>query len=137
MGTWDESAFGNDTACDWAYGLERVNDLSLINATLDLVLSNGSEYLDADIACEGIAACEVVARLLGNWGKRTSYTESADKWVEMNAILANLAPSDKAIAVIERILQDPSELKELWDEGGENLNWRATMDDLQIRLNVT
>ena len=134
MGAWDESAFGNDTACDWAYGLEATNDLALINTTLDSVLSIGSEYLDADIACEGIAACEVIARLIGNWGERNSYTASADKWVEMHSALANSVPLDNAINVVQRVLQEPSELKELWDEGGENLQWRAKMDNLQTRL---
>ena len=42
----------------------------------------GEGYLDVDAACEGLAACEVVARLKGNWGARNAYTETVDKWVE-------------------------------------------------------
>ncbi len=30
MGAWAVDSFGNDTACDWAYGLEEVSDLSLV-----------------------------------------------------------------------------------------------------------
>ena len=33
-------------------------------------------------ACAAIAAAEVIARLLGNWGERNSYTETVDAWVE-------------------------------------------------------
>jgi hypothetical protein len=34
MGAWSRDRFGNDTACDWAYGLEEVSDLSLVRSTM-------------------------------------------------------------------------------------------------------
>jgi hypothetical protein len=81
MGAWAADTFDNDTACDWADRLEWVDDLSLVHKALGRVLDR-EEYLDADAACKGLAACEVIARLKGNWGPRNPYTQTVDKWVE-------------------------------------------------------
>ncbi len=51
MGAWGELAFDNDTACDWAYELENVDDLSLVESAFDEVDANGANYLDQDVAC--------------------------------------------------------------------------------------
>jgi hypothetical protein len=34
MGAWGELAFDNDSANDWAYGLDEVHDLSLVESAL-------------------------------------------------------------------------------------------------------
>lgn len=47
MGTWSHESFGNDTACDWAYELEGITDLSVIESTIDRVLESEDEYLEA------------------------------------------------------------------------------------------
>jgi hypothetical protein len=82
MGAWSADTFGNDTACDWSYDLEKATDLSLVQKAFEAVLSVADDDLDSDAACEGLAACEVVARLKGNWGLRNPHTETVDKWVE-------------------------------------------------------
>ncbi len=134
MGAWGENTFDNDTACDWTYELEAADDLGLVSATLDRVVSTGGEYLDSDLACEGLAACEVVARLKGNWGKRNPYTETADKWVESHAMQPPPELVNKAQAVIDRILREPSELLELWSESEELGKWTSAVDDLRSRV---
>jgi len=80
MGAWDVDSFGNDTACDWSYGLEDVKDLSYVERTLDAVLTCGpdDEVPSDDAAC-AVAAAEVIARLKGNWGIENSYSETTDK----------------------------------------------------------
>ena len=65
MGAWDATSFGNDTANDWAYDLEKCDDLSYIESTLQEVLDTGDDYLDSDPASEAIAAAEVLAWLRG------------------------------------------------------------------------
>ena len=35
MGTWGVLAFDNDDANDWAYGLDSVSDLSLVESAFD------------------------------------------------------------------------------------------------------
>ena len=76
MGAWSKDSFGNDTACDWAYGLEDTSDLSLVRETIQKAVGSGDEHLEAPDAEETIAAVEVIARLKGNFGERNSYTET-------------------------------------------------------------
>jgi hypothetical protein len=133
MGAWAADTFGNDTACDWAYGLEKVDDLSLVRQAFEVVLEVGDDYLDADSALEGLAACEVIARLKGNWGLRNPYSEAVDNWVEAHNIKPPENLVQAALAVIDRILGPPSELLELWEEGDAS-EWRAAVDDLRCRV---
>jgi hypothetical protein len=134
MGAWGVNTFDNDTACDWKYGLEDVDDLSLVRETLRRVLAVGNEYLDSDDACEGLAACEVIARLRGGWGVRDAYTESLDEWVVNHPIQPPTDLVNQALAVIDRVLTPPSELMELWDESGEIKEWYEAVDDLRSRV---
>jgi hypothetical protein len=134
MGAWGANSFDNDTANDWAYGLEDVEDLSLVSAAITAVLTVGTDYLDAGFACEAIAACEVIARLKGNWGERDAYTEEVDSWVAAHPIQPPRLLVDQALQSIDRILAPKSELMELWDEGGRNEEWHAKMDDLRARV---
>ncbi len=134
MGAWDVGTFDNDTACDWTYGLEEHSDTSLVEAALDAILSTGSDYLDADVACEGLAAAEVVARLRGNWGARNAYTETVDQWVDAHP---STPPDDlvgRAVSAIDRVLSEPSELLELWSESQDLAGWQASVADLRARV---
>lgn len=135
MGAWSADTFGNDAACDWTYGLEKVDDLSLVQQALEAVLAVGNEYLDADIASEGLAACEVVARLKDNWGQRNPYSEPVDNWVEAHQINVPDNLVQAGLAVIDRILASDSELLDLWEEG-DATEWRAAIDDLRERVRV-
>jgi hypothetical protein len=132
MGAWGVLAFDNDDANDWAYGLDDVSDLTLVESAFSQ-LEEADDYLEAPTACEALAACEVLARLLGHPGYSNSYTEKVDEWVRQHAI----APSPKLIAraqsAIDRILADKSELRDLWEEGDAS-EWRAVVEDLRDRL---
>jgi hypothetical protein len=136
MGAWSVDSLGNDDACDWAYGLDDCTDLSLVEETLDKVLDEGAEYLESPDACEALAAIEVIARLQGNWGERNSYSEPIDAWVEKTKLVPGKALAAKARIVIERILADDSELKELWQESDEFDAWQASVKDLAARVHV-
>ena len=133
MGAWGVGTFDNDTACDWAYSLEEAQDLSIVSDALSRALDVGDEYLDSDDACEGLAACEVVARLKGNWGRRNSYTEVVDKWVTAHPQAHNEELVRQAIAVIDRVVAPPSELLEVWEEG-DATKWREAIEDLRRRV---
>jgi hypothetical protein len=61
MGAWGVLAFDNDTANDWAYALDGVDDLSVVVSALGSVKTAEGDYLDSDLACMGLAACEVLA----------------------------------------------------------------------------
>lgn len=133
MGAWSADTFGNDTACSWSYGLEKVDDLRLVCETLERILSVGGDYLDSEVACECLAACEVIARLKGNWGVRDAYTETVDKWVESHKIKPSEDLVQEGLVVIDRILTPPSELLELWEES-DATEWRSAVEELRNRL---
>lgn len=134
MGAWGTNSFDNDTANDWAYGLEDADDLSPVHKAIAAVLKTGPAYLDSDEACEAIAACEVIARLKGHWGKRDAYTDKVDNWVQAHSIEPPDALVRQALQAVDRILAPRSELLELWDENGVNEEWHAAMADLRNRI---
>jgi hypothetical protein len=134
MGAWGELAFGNDTANDWAYGLDDVDDLSLVESAFDELEEVGDEYLDQDLACNALAACEVVARLRGNPGYKNAYTEKVDEWVAGHKLNPSASLLKRASAAIDRILGESSELRELWGEDDIGAKWRAAVEDLRRRM---
>jgi uncharacterized protein DUF4259 len=133
MGAWGELAFDNDTANDWACGLSEVDDLSLVESALVELEDVGREYLDQDIACNALAACEVLARLLGNFGYRNAYTEKVDSWVAAHPTKPTPTLLIRARNAIDRVLGEESELRELWEENDDD-SWRRNLEDLQRRL---
>jgi hypothetical protein len=136
MGAWSCESFGNDDACDWSFELRGVDDLSLIEATLDAVLASGDEYLEAPEASQAIAAAEAIARLQGNFGVCDSYSQPVDEWVASVKLDPPRELARKALRVLDRILQEPSELLELWEESGEGTAWTKAMTDLRARIHV-
>jgi hypothetical protein len=133
MGTWGYRAFDNDGACDWAWELEKVDDLSIVEAALDnALLDNG--VADACTADCALAACEVIARLKGNAGYHDGYTENVDAWVAAHPIKPPQALVQRAAKIIDAILRDDSEFAELWAESGEDANWREAVNDLRRRV---
>jgi len=133
MGAWGELAFDNDTSNDWAYGLEEVNNLTLVESALAELEAIGAEYLDSNVACNALAACEVLARLRGNFGYRNEYTEKVDDWVTEHPTQSEKALLQRAQQAIQRILSQNSELRDLWEEGDDD-SWRKSVEDLRQRL---
>lgn len=134
MGTWSREPFGNDTANDWAYGLEDVKDLSYVEAALDKVLAVGDDYLEAPDAEEAIAAVEVLAKLLGRETQSDAYTEKVDEWVKKFNSKPNPALCNKARQVLQRIQSENSEIVELWEEAEEAEEWRKSLEQLRSAL---
>lgn len=136
MGTWAVDSFGNDDAADWAFGLEEAKDLSLVETTLDKTIVSADEYLEAPDAAEALAAIEVIARLQGNWGTRSPYSEPADNWVEANKLVPTNTLVSKAHRVLDLILGQNSELNELWQESDEYAEWVASVVELKSRVHA-
>jgi hypothetical protein len=133
MGAWDVDTFDNDTACDWAGELDATSDLSIVREAFNAVIEAGNDYLDSDEASTALAACEVLARLKGQWGKRDAYTETVDRWVTAHP---QTPPPDlikMALSTIDRIRTEPSELLELWEEDDAS-PWHAAVEDLRQRV---
>lgn len=134
MGAWDVGTFDNDTACDWGYELHGIDDLSAVRHAIEAVLVTKGDYLDSDVACEALAACEVIARLRGNWGERSDHSAVVDDWVQKHPAKPSQELVQHALEAIDRILGEASELKELWDESHEGEKWRAAVADLRLRV---
>ncbi len=133
MGAWDEDSFGNDMACDWGHELENSTGLYLIETTIDRVLQEG-ETLGPDLACEGIAACDVVARLQGRFGQQDAYTTGIDGWVRSNPTEVSLSLIQRAKEALDVIMSERSELRELWSEGPSDSGWMKLMHGLRSRV---
>jgi hypothetical protein len=136
VGTWAVDSFGNDTAADWAWNLEQAKDLSLVERTLDKAIVSEDAYLEALEAVEAIAATEVIARLQGNWGRRSPYSEPVDKWVEANKFSPSADLVRKAHRFLDRVVGSNSELDELWRESAEHSGWLASVAELRSRVHA-
>jgi Domain of unknown function (DUF4259) len=134
MGAWGTNSFGNDEAADWAFQLEGYDDLSLIEETIAKATVPPAEYLDASDASEAIAAVEAVARLQGHWGERSAYTEPLDIWVERMKLTPPPALVNTALAALDRIVAEHSELRELWDDSDDAAAWLAAVAELRGRV---
>jgi hypothetical protein len=133
MGAWGVLAFDNDDAGDWAYGLEEVDDLSLVESAFEVVEGAG-DYLEAPDASNALAACEVIARLQGKPGYANAYTETVDNWVAAHPMKPSANLVARAGSMIDRILGENSELAELWRESDEGDAWVAAVEELRGRV---
>ena len=134
MGTWSCEPFGNDTANDWAYGLDDRSDFSLVKDAIRSVLDSDGDYLDSDLAVEAIAAAEVLAKALGRGTQSDAYTAKVDAWLRR----VSARPAESLLAdarrALERILGPDSELNELWEESDEHAEWLAAVRAQQAAL---
>ena len=115
MGAWGAGSFENDTALDWAGGVQGIDDVRGIFAQLksetDVHPDQGAMYVEADFASALIAAAETVAMMLGR--EIPGFPE------ELKARLGDgIADSDplfhQARNAISHVMRN-SELAELWD----------------------
>jgi hypothetical protein len=133
MGAWGAGCFENDTALDWVWELADSDDLILIESAVAEVL-DATDYLDADVACIGLAAVEAVAALAGNPAE--DLPEQVAGWVEAQSAAPPEALVQDCLAAVDKIRRDKiSELKELWEEDAAVVaEWHAVLDDLVMRL---
>ena len=95
-----------------------------------------ADYLEAPIGCNALAACEVLARLLGKPGYQNSFTEKVDQWVLKHPVKPPAELLARASSTIDRILGDSSELRQLFEEGDAS-EWLEAVEDLRVRLRVS
>jgi hypothetical protein len=131
VGTWSHEPFGNDSANDWAYGLEDQTDFSLVAQAIQNVLDNGNDYLDSDVAVEAVAAAEVLAKALGRGTQADAYTEKVDTWLRSLGVNPSPDLLSKAQAALTRIVGPDSELRELWEESDDFETWQSSIRALQ------
>lgn len=93
----------------------------------------GSTYLEQGLACNALAAGEVLARLRGRPGYKNAYTDKVDQWVAKHRIDPPSGLITRGETAIVRILGPESELREIWEDAGDQ-EWRAAVDDLWSRM---
>jgi Domain of unknown function (DUF4259) len=129
MGAWSHTSFGNDSARDFLYDVEE--DAGAIEGAISAIEAIAAgDYIDADFACNVLAAGELLAAAHGK--PPQDYPEEA------RVIVATLKPNAqlrfRAAQAITRIL-DASGLRNLWEEGDSpSSDWTADVRGLLERL---
>ena len=131
MGAWGIGAFDNDTACDWSADLTDSGDLSFVEDTLTSVEEVEDDELDPHLACEAIAACEVVARLQGRGGRTEPHTVEVDRWIRTQPRRPSPALVKQATNALDRVVANSAELAVLWDDDAA---WLSSVQDLRKRV---
>jgi hypothetical protein len=135
MGAWGNGSFDNDDAADFLADVTDGSDLALVREIFATVLG-AEEYLEAPDASQAIAAAEIVAAAVGR------PTPAAQEEEELSEWLARVRPPvepdliKQAVQVLDRIVGENSELRELWEESDELSEWEATVVTLRSRLQV-
>jgi len=133
MGAWSHEPFGNDTAADWADGLEESRDFGPVAAVLQRAADSG-EDLDAGEAEEAVAAAEVLAKALGRGTQSDAYTEPVDEWLASITVKPSVELLQLAQRALARVLAPDSELRELWEESDDFAQWQSSIAALQTAL---
>ncbi|MFI8421812.1 DUF4259 domain-containing protein [Streptomyces sp. NPDC085479] len=122
MGTWDIGPFDNDTAADFSYRVDATpgpRKAEVLLAAFREVTGTGEEYLDADLSVEAVASAALVAaQCPGGEPVTTSYAPKEPLGVLPVALRA------EAVAALDRVLTEPSELLELWEES-DGEEWKT------------
>lgn len=129
MGAWGVGPFDNDTAADWCGDLDDQPARKRAHAVRQALASaaNETDYLDADLAQEAVAAGALVAGYCPG-GEKLASAYGPKEPLPLEADL----PALRALAIqaIDRIVADDSELAELWDES-DDPSWREGLQVLR------
>jgi hypothetical protein len=132
MGAWGYGAFDNDDAADWVAELAS-GGFDSIEAALQEVTT--SDYVDGYAGARGVAAADVVARLVSGSGDTNAYSKDVAAWVGANQQQVVPALIEASRETLRRIRSDESELLELWRESGDAYHgWVDTLNDIARRL---
>ena len=138
MGAWGSGSFENDIAMDWAAEIQSIADVrkpfDRLKQDTDAAEEGPNLIVDADFACELVAAAETVAMMMGR--------RSRDFPEDLAQRLAGVGEPDDLLFHQARngalYAMRNSELAELWEEvaeeGGIN-PWLEEMTRLFDRLN--
>ncbi|MGW2052231.1 DUF4259 domain-containing protein [Streptomyces sp. NPDC001858] len=126
MGTWDVGPFGNDTAADFSGTLDEAAAdarAGIICDTLTRVIDTAG-YLEAPESEEAVAAAALIAAQCPE-GEPTDPVHGPEEPLpDLTSLL------DLALQALDRVMSEPSELMDLWDEsdGGP---WREQIRNLR------
>ncbi len=132
MGTWGAGSFDNDDGSDFAIEFEQ-DGMEALELAFDIV---DEDYLEGPAAQRAIAAAEILMLCKAGVSDEAAITPELYEAIERHAseIRPRLATLRKlALAALDRVEAEQSELKQLWEEGDAS-EWQAAIDGLRERL---
>jgi hypothetical protein len=120
MGAWGTGPFDNDGAADFAGGLDDLSEDKRADAVREALTRavEEADYLDGDDAAVAVAAAALVAAQCPGGDEVDSVYGPKESLPQLPDDLRSLA----AVA-LDRVLADDSELKDLWEEAGDEDQW--------------
>jgi hypothetical protein len=134
MGAWGSGILENDSAQDFIAAVLDETDLTTIEEAIERVLATGGDYLEAPAAEEAIAAVSLIARLLNDDDEEAEDGDEIQDWISQCEQIPDDVLVEKASKALERILTDPSELLEQWQESDDFDVWERGVRALQKSL---
>lgn len=130
MGAWGHNFDENDSALDWFGDFGAAPAWETVEVALRTALASAYAYLELDEGSAALAAAEIVAAGIGRASPRLP--ADAMTWAQSNSEGAMPLRDTAREAILA--VRDGGELHELWHEGGEPVEWLATIDELHSRL---
>jgi hypothetical protein len=131
MGAWGHGPFDNDAAGDWVDELTASGSSAIDDAFERVLALEPSDYLELDDASAALAAAEVVCS--GHGGAQTMLSDEARDWLADNRAGVLSIDRSRARRATQRVYE-LSELRELWDENGDDTEWHQYTRHLLERL---
>ena len=136
MGAWGEQPFDNDDAGDWGYefdGADEATGMALLADALDL--GAAGDYVESPEGSTAVAAAEVLSCMLDHRAIPDSpYGEDPASWVRATGARPDDELVAAALAALDRVRSDNSELAELWAESDDDGAWRDSLARIETRL---
>ncbi|MYV99094.1 DUF4259 domain-containing protein [Streptomyces sp. SID3343] len=124
MGTWDIDPFGNDTGADFAETLDEApaaDREDIIRSVLTSTIAT-EDYLDAYEGTEAVAAAALIAAQCPTGAPTDPIHGPQGPIPPLSFDLRALA-----VAALDRVLAEDSELADLWDETSDGPRWRRNI----------
>lgn len=133
MGAWNYTVFDDDTAYDALADLRASSEIIAdMEKYFDAVI--GAEYVDYDEGHYALVSAAIIDSVINETPYRCD-DEDYSKWIETLKSFDFTPLKQKAIAAIDAVISDNSELKELWEENEELYSaWREDKISIQNRL---
>lgn len=136
MGAWGIGIFENDDAVEWLDELQASADSSVLLQTTLEETENGDEYLEAPEGIQILCAGEIIAALQGQ--SAPDLPDAARDWVQEHKSLDVSSLIPIATRKIDQVLDDSSELCQLWQENKADYPaWSESVLSLKTRLSLT
>lgn len=131
MGTWGYGVFENDDASDFMYDFVDSDPIEYIKNAFE---KYSSDYLEVDEAHKILISAAVLdIAIKGTEYSDFHYDEYAPLIEKVKGLEVDVLVSP-ALKALDRVLNDTSELYELWQESGLFSEWHQVIMAIRTRL---